>query len=326
MRTIPLLVLLIVLIFEIACEGSANLRIPAHEPKLVVNAQWSPGGQMWVHLSRSYATSELINRNDLLIPDAKVELWEDGVLQPTFKYFDTSRVEPSRFAYGDTFVAQYGQYMHPNLATVKSNAHYQLKIVHPEYPDVVAECRVPSAGQVEAISINFDTITVTGSSGFSISYDVINVTLKDTPGEENFYGLSLIAIYTGPNSQLTDTFFTGGLELVESYTYRSLLPANTIIFDDRGKDGERISAEFFKPKTVYSSRFAGVPEPSRYIFILYSMNEALANYHNGIFKQRREQIQEDFLFATGATSIKTNIEGGYGVFGVEKATVYVIDF
>ncbi|MEZ4686272.1 MAG: DUF4249 domain-containing protein [Bacteroidia bacterium] len=315
-------------LLAIACERTGHLRLPEHEIKLVVNAQWNPGIPMWVHLSRSYGTTELVNNNDLLIPDATVSIWENGVKLEDFIYRDTSRYELNRFGSDDTLLVKYGQYMHPARDTVKPGSHYQLRIHHPDYDDIVADCRVPTPVKIDTIRVFFDAVTETDLSNASTTYHIIEIQVDDPPGEDNYYGLNMTRVYTSPDSSHADTVIIHEniVPLVNSYGLNTLVPAGSIVFSDEGHDGEQISKLFYVIKRTQFSIQGDPLIPERYIFHLYSMNKSLAGYFEGRFKQDQELDQDNLLYVPGAASVSSNIEGGYGVFGAEVATTYTVSF
>ena len=321
-------ILLIILLQSliISCDRDANLRIPEHEPRLVVNAIWHPSEPMWVHVSRSHGITEEIDPNDLIIDDAVVELWENGVKLDNFEYRDTIRPEVGRYYYEDTSLVKYGQYFHPQHATPKPGKFYQLKVSHPDFEDVFAECRIPVSASIADITVEFDAVTETDVSGANTTYHVINATVIDPRGEENYYALSLIRVYKNTSFPNSDTIYEGDIPLLDSYGLNTLVPKGSIIFSDENRDGKAFWELFFIRKIAYLSGGNGAPEPDRYIFTLFSMNKPLGKYIEGRYKQYLELGNENPFFAPGSAIIESNIEGGYGVFGASQAVQFEVIF
>jgi hypothetical protein len=171
-----------------SCESQGRLRLPEHESKLVVNAIWYPGYPVWVHVSRSFSSYETINPNELIIHDAEVELWKDGVSLGILSYVDTLVQEPEPYISPPRYITvRYGQYERPDIPAVEEGSIYQISVRHPEWDDVLAETYIPKPVPIDTVSITLDAVNELDFTGFTTTYHIIDSEFDDPADEENYY-------------------------------------------------------------------------------------------------------------------------------------------
>ncbi|MEO1448298.1 MAG: DUF4249 family protein, partial [Bacteroidota bacterium] len=107
MQRIFLYIGLILAIGLSACESDLDVPLPPHTPKLVVNAYLTPTEPAQVYVSRSIATLEKVEVEDLILKDATVEIWENDTKIQTLAFRDSAFVDSLVWNYPNIYAGTY---------------------------------------------------------------------------------------------------------------------------------------------------------------------------------------------------------------------------
>ncbi|MEO0469958.1 MAG: DUF4249 family protein, partial [Bacteroidota bacterium] len=189
------IILLLASIILAACERDLDIPFPEHEARLVVNSYLSEDQDITVYLTRSYSTLDKVEKEDLWVKDATIQLKEDGVLVATLTYSDTVGVDSSAWQPESEVYAKYTALgIRP-----KPGKLYQLEISHPTYPDARAETRMPEPPNLEDLiyTPNFEVFRYNQGNGetYIDRTGAFDFVINDPADENNFYDFNVDWIY-----------------------------------------------------------------------------------------------------------------------------------
>ncbi|MDP5170579.1 MAG: DUF4249 domain-containing protein, partial [Bacteroidia bacterium] len=121
MRTLYILALSAILLS--ACETNVDRPLPEHTAQLVLYSTMEPGDSVRLYLTRSYGPLERVTINDLLIDDAEVKFWINGVPMANVQYRDSASI----FGFGDSSAYYLGR-----DAVVKTGDLVAVEASHPD--------------------------------------------------------------------------------------------------------------------------------------------------------------------------------------------------
>ncbi|MFP4096564.1 MAG: DUF4249 domain-containing protein [Cyclobacteriaceae bacterium] len=147
-----------------ACFETIEMDFPAHQPRPVINALFTPDSVWQVDVT----TSKSLNYEDAYdtIPNATIEIFEGDI-----------RVDSLIYLGGTTYRSSQDR-------KPREGEEYTLRFSAPGYPDCYATDRVPVLPEMEFISLD----TVAANPMFYLYGEkvVVTVLIKDRP-EPNFY-------------------------------------------------------------------------------------------------------------------------------------------
>lgn len=190
---------------------------------------------------------------------------------------------------------------------------YELRVSHPDYPAVSATQVMPGDFTVDSVRIKRNAAT----GQFGDELDLVEVFMKDPPGERNFYEFALVSInynvYYDPTTGMTDTF--GVYEYpyyVEEYSDPNVqygVSAGGLLSDQffNGQSYKFQAKVYSSPNTVYR------------VFVRH-VSEDYFNWS----RSYESKINADDNPLVEPVSIFSNISGGLGIFSLRNEKVYTV--
>ncbi|WP_242916518.1 DUF4249 domain-containing protein [Pontibacter liquoris] len=145
-----------------SCETIVETPLPAHEPKLVVNAVINPDSLFTVDVSANQSAFDHVTYQQL--PDATVQVYQAG--QPLHTLHHR------------------GNGIYKTDQKPLPLQHYELHVAAPGFAPAQASAFIPSAPVIR--DLQNTAVAPTAWEGPTIS---VSFTLADTPGQENYYYL-----------------------------------------------------------------------------------------------------------------------------------------
>ena len=299
-----------------SCQKDLNVPMPEHTPRLVVNSFLDPGKPVDVYLSRSYGPLEDIDKLDLLIKDAVVEIWKDEQKLQTFTYQDTT-VDMFDFETGGTYQQQLGKYTDPDFR-VEAGQTYTLKVSHPDYEDVSARTTAPEMPEIISAEIEQNVARETSIGEFSAAQSLLHIKIKDPSLSGESYFIQIDLEYEDP--------IEPGLWVTESLSevagpvarrnHEGAYEVETAWLKDDSRSGDTVSGDILVILPyAYMERSQYKPLNIRNMLIkLHTVNEESRLYIDELFTQR-DNLDGFDIFPTESVVVYNNIENGYGIFG-----------
>ena len=80
-------------ILSLSCTRDLDIPFPEHEAQLTLNTFLVEGGIPFLQVSRSFGALETVTDSSILVKDATVELWKEGVKLSNLQFKDTVQVD-----------------------------------------------------------------------------------------------------------------------------------------------------------------------------------------------------------------------------------------
>jgi hypothetical protein len=252
-------------------------------------------------VSRNYGILETVpDQRDYLITNAQGALYKDGQL-----WLNLAILSP------DSNFMLVGELPEP----FQQGSTYEFRVNHPDYPEASASQTMPGDFTVDSVRIKRNA----GSGQFGDEFDFIEVFMKDTPGERNFYELALVSVnysvYYDPTTGLTDTF--GVYEYpyyVEEYSDPNVAYGINYggLLSDQFFDGQ----EYKFQARVYSSSSLNT------LYRVYVRNVSEAYYKWS--RSYQSKIDADDNPLVEPVSIFSNLTNGLGIFSLRKEKEFLV--
>lgn len=303
--------LLLLSLLLAACEVTIDRPLPPHEPKLVLHAFTQPDDSLRLSLTRSYGPLEKVTVNDLLVDDATVRMWFNGIEQTPVVYRDTV-IDPF-------FGTRSGYYL-PRPAVPREGDRVTIEVSHPEYGTARGETVLPTRAAVVKAEIIQDAFRQSRGdfNGQSYTQSLLRLTFDDPAGVENRYQVTFLRMLT------VDPALPGILipEVVQVYGVATPssdggFEASSQFADDDGKDGQQIVVDFLceLPNAfVEPAQWRAYEIDSLELFFL-NANRDFAEYQEKLLLQRDANNGGISLTPSEPVELYDNIEGGFGVVG-----------
>ncbi len=305
MRTLYILALSAILFS--ACETDVNRPLPEHTSQLVLYSTMEPGDSVRLYLSRSYGPLERVTVNDLLIDDAEVKFWIDGVQMTDVLYRDSA----SFFGFGDSSAYYLGR-----DAVVETGDLVTIEVSHPDYGTARGETTIPTAGTVVKAELIQNAFRTVFSSTDAYTQSILRLTFNDMAGVRSFYRVQrgffsfrdpdfptqlqfgALTVF-GPAVPTSD----GGFETVDDYA--------------ENPDGGEIVIDFL---CEMPNAFAPVDQWKEVTLDSIWVSTEFANvdyaeYQQKLLLQQRSGGNGISLTPNEPVELYSNIDGGYGVVG-----------
>ena len=274
---------------------------PEYEKQMVTHIKTGIHDSIIVmSLSRNYGVLESVPQNGWGVSDAHVEIWEGDqklrIFSPeeTTNYLYFTPLTPGLFQPGHA---------------------YTLKISHPDYDTVTAVQTMPYAPEVDSVTYDKEG----GVNAFGEDLSDIDVYLKDTPGEVNYYEIAIFGEYIYVDSTYDDS---GNFISVDTLVFYSsfepegsddanALPGynNTLLISDQFFDGQT-----YKLNTrIY--RYQG--DPTNFVVYVRTLTE---DYFLYSISALRKYDSEGIPFVE-PVSVHDNLDKGIGIFGLYNEVV-----
>jgi len=297
MKNIMLLFVFVILLFG-ACtedrfEQIVEIEIPPHEPRLAINAIFlSQQDSLPVLVSNSLGILDTSSFSD--IKDASVQLQRGGSPVGAFSY--------------NTRNGYYTSLLSETLGS--DNAEYQLIVEQAEYPTATATQRMPKLPVIDKVELEEDGVL--DDSGERV--DEVTVEINDPAGSKEYYALRAYItarVETSPGDTVV-------------YKNRIYLSSNNpLVFNANVTDlGLLISDGSFDGTTYRLTAYTYEQLPFGQEGIEFEVE--LISLTEDVFQYARSLSQyydaDGNPFAEPVT-VHSNIENGYGIFGLGNVVV-----
>ena len=269
-------------------ETVVDLKIPEHNPVLVVNSSVQTNSKIKVFVSHSLdAFGTNIPSN---IDDATVLLYEDNRFVDSL-FTDFSDSNYLNYFNGRTIDTVLIYYYKTDLEAI-ANKSYRLEVSHPAYPSVSGSTIVPSGVDITLLP--------------SVSDEQIKFSFNDDPSVENFYELKV--------------FIEGFKEFegeIISYRDRLEFASNDVSFPNEVPFN---GFTFYGRKVLFDDALFNGSEKQISIEIVSDYYEDIIGENDTIYFQLTELSSEAFSYYNTRNS---QIEdGAAGIFGGEVIPVF----
>ena len=295
MRRFHIILILLGLVWNMACTRKSDVVLPPHTPTLVLHSYMNVGDVFSAYLGKTIPMDAWVGDSATFIKDGWMKLYENGVLIDSLIY------DPPSSTYRATFaVAQLGK-------------NYKLVAGAPGFTEVEATAKAPLP--VTTIGMNHLRNARNDVSGNPL--DDITFSFIDPSTEKNFYLAALYPAFPGMYYLCVYTYDPS----VEKYT-EGLLPFDNnscignqeILFTDKSFNGQlkqiTLSSDSYSLQSYVDPMTGNLMKP---FLKRYSINEDYYKY----FKQTYTL----YLNSGGPTLsdpviIKGNVTTGYGLFTI----------
>jgi len=283
-----------------------DIEQPEYDKQLVLHGfGGSLDSNFRISLSQNYGILENVPDSGWAVAGALVELYEDGqktaTLTPFFGQSQDSRelygvpVQPGFFQAGKT---------------------YELRASHPDFPAVVGRQIMPQPVQVD--SVRFRENGGIDSDGSKLS--AVDVFLKDTPGQEDFYEIRISTRYPVVRS----TTYPDGTVIYDTIRYDVYTQYPESADDPNAQltfgGGIAVSDKFFDGEAY---KFGVRIYETNFPMFHVSVRAVTEDYYLWSISAQRKSDTEDFPFAEPVTTY-SNLENGIGVFALFHEQVFEI--
>lgn len=312
----------------LSCERNLEIPLPEHQSRLVLNALLFEEKIPILSVSRSFGTLETVSDSALLVPDATVELWSNGLKLTELSFLDTTIIDTiyleggSSGEFFEDEIRVKAYFPPSSFSSLTPNQEYEFRASHPAYGNATAKATVMPKPEILGVTIVKDSVEKRDfDDGYLNRWTAIKVDVQDPAATENAYHLeaniryiqkdspqdtlvsfssvytsftqSIDGIFYGEREMLKDDEFNGSTYTLIFYAELPFCCGYSEFGDTDDTNIEFISAEL----TLFlaESKFANYWEKQ----ILQSENRS-----DGI---------EGILIQVESVQVKGNVEGGYGL-------------
>ena len=246
-----------------------------------------------VGVAQSVGLLEKID-NSNKVNDAKVSLYEDGVLKFELEYVDG----------GPSVAFNYGVNALAGELIFEEGKEYEIRVEHPTYENISVKQIAPKGIEVTRVKLDENQRPST-DGGLA---NAVDIEFSDPAGEENYYELKMFRNVVFPDgSGYKENVF---LE-TNDFSATASAYGNSLLLKDDNFDGEnyKISVLFWNEPVDLELQWNVITKD----YYLYS--KSLTDYWNA----------QDFGFFAEPVSVYTNVENGLGLFGMVNESVYDVE-
>lgn len=325
MKKIHLISIIALLLVFAACETTVDIPLPPHEKRIVINSLLEDGREISVYVSQSYGPTEDLSAEEVMLPDAQVELLQNGSLISTLVYRDTTVEEPWFTFERDSLTL--GKFVAEGIIA-RAGETYTLRVSHPDYPTATATATTPPKVRFIKGEIIKEAGRKVYEDGSTEIQSFFRMTIRDTAAFDNFYKLERVSFTTidffgtdtvsmdiwrirGEAMLASDGSYESSSDFVSDETFNGqekvidFLVTMPYFLDDNGQPNEY---EIFGFEGVVSTSF-----------------ETYKNYIEKLTLQRNSQGGIGFL-PSEPVIVDSNVENGYGIFGGSTRTYFRVVF
>lgn len=292
-RSVNLICILSVLIMSCEDTFTTTLEVdpPDFQDLLVVHLLFdNMDERISARIGRTIPVLEEVSREESLVDDASIEIYENGLPFATLIRQDDMRPE---FNYSASSAPE-----------LREGQTYEMRVDHPTYGLHLSRQVMPKKAEVRSIVMNRDA----GKNIDGSDVSSIEVIFNDEPGIENFYRMS-IAIWDTV-SQTGSPVYLEFEDPIMQYSFEGSLVAS-----DEGFDGKRYTFKLL----MYRSQFDQVKQKG--FLVWESLTRDLYRYTTSLY---RYLDGEDFAGFSEPTIVTSNIEGGIGCFGLSNSELIAL--
>ena len=314
MKYLPLFLLLSLTACTDFFDRQIDLPTADHKPRLSVDALFTQNDTLLTaHVTRTYGLNEERPANrEAPLEGATVQIFENSSLKYELPYRETEII--NRFAYD----------ARPDAVAFVPGRDYEIRVTHPDYPDVSATQTMPAAVALENVRYEF-----LGENNVTFTNSRLRFDLPDPAGTDNYYELFLETI-TRDTFRLSET----QIETFESndvvYWYSEDLNTpdavpgfqnSSLLISDEAFDGQRRS--FSVPFYLYRNE-SGTGEFGSLTLVRVKWRHVTQEYY------RYSRSLQDFSNAENnplsePVSVFSNVKNGVGCFGLRQEVVYELE-
>lgn len=302
------LYIILLALLALACEETVDIPLPEHTARLVFFSATQPEDSLRLHLTRSYGPLERVTMNDLLIDNAEVTFFLNGVDQGQVQYRDTSL--HSQFGDGDS-----SSYYLSLGEPAQAGDRITIEVSHPDFETARGETVIPQAGSVIQSQLIQNAFRSVSSANDAYTQSLLRLTFSNPNDAAIFYRVNRAFFSfinpTAPNQQQFGVMTIlgpavpasdGGFESLELYA-------------EQPSSGE-ITIDFLcELPNAYApvDQWVEVEPDSLWIETEFA-NSDYAQYFE---KLRAQQQSAGGINLTPAEPVElySNVEGGHGVVG-----------
>ncbi|HYE56017.1 MAG TPA: DUF4249 family protein [Chitinophagaceae bacterium] len=284
--------------FYISCTKPGDVRLPPHQPRLVLHSYTETGDTFRIALGQTFPSAgELVQPDFTFIHNGWAALYERGAFVDSLLY-DSLQLR---------YVARHAIASAGKLYTIKAGA--------PGFPDVEAHSFAPAP--VPLISLVRKKRMRKTSSG--IWLDDMTMTFNDPAGESNFY-LASVRVQQGYGPGCVYTYDPS----VERYTTEFMafneafcINSDAIMYTDRTFNGTMKELTISAASDVLDSLVGPDGRVHRPYITRYAVTEDYFKYYMG--NADRGIILEEGPSFTTPSFRGGNVKNGYGLFTIYAA-------
>jgi hypothetical protein len=274
-----------------ACEREAQVDLPPHQSKLVINAQQAQNRLFSIRVSRSVGITETIlpNEQQFNISNAFVLLKQNDIIVDTLKYNSSNnRYEGKR-------------------TRSASGNRYTVEAAAPGYLTAEGMSELPSL--LQPVSVSLKRNARTGASGEAL--DEISIKLNDDGSKSNYY-LLRVRQATGEYANCIQTNDKDVERLVYSdpFDTEECLDGNRLLFADKNFNGSTKTVILYV-NTYEMNEFTN--SQGRKLKPTIELLHITEDYFRYIKSVNAYDNATDNPFAE-PVNLLTNIKNGYGFF------------
>lgn len=307
--SIFLLVLLFSSCKENFFDSIIDVKVPEHEPQLTVTAHLFDGNpDQWIFVNHSRGILDSAEIQP--VTNAEVELYEgDNLITTNFLF--TPYEERS----------EYGRYISDSISFI-SGSTYTLKVKSSEFGNLESTQVAPTK-----VKINTATYEKEGTiDRYGERVDEVSIEFDDPQGEKNYYTVSVNGAYLFENNDTS--FIIPNWGLYDTPVDPILEEASGILlFSDATLDGKNYTLKFgtFAEEPRSYPTMNGERIEGKLLGLTVSLTSVSQDYYSFWKSMETFEANQDNFFAE-PTNVYENIEGGIGIFTINKRDEYVIEF
>ncbi|MEM7655061.1 MAG: DUF4249 family protein, partial [Bacteroidota bacterium] len=273
-------------------------------------------GRPDIYLTRSHAPLEDLEKVNLFLPDAVVELYKEGNLLGQLTYKDT--LVTTWGLNTDSLVKPLGKYTSEEIE-IEEGTTYELKVSHPDYDNVSASTHVPEKVEIIAAELQQNVARTSDIGGFSASQSLLSLRFQDPAGVGEHYRVKLRIEYEAAwqGGEFFEEQIWGALAVTERQDEQGAYVGESAWYSDDDKDGQIVEVDFIAYLPNAYAEEAQVEDLNIRSFTveLFVANDASYEYILDYERQLDNSSGWFSLFPAESIVVFSNVEGGYGIFG-----------
>ena len=332
---------LMLAVLSLSCERNLEIPLPEHQSRLVLNSILFEGKPPILNITRSFGTIETITDSALLVPDASVELWSDGVKLTNLNFTDTLVFDTLYYHNGtrEKFTVEeipVKAYLPPtSFGSLLANQEYELRVSHPTYGSASAKAAVMPEPEILDISIVKDSVVWRDlDDGYLNKWTAFKIRVQDPAPFLNAYDLQAFIRYTIKDN-LQDTAHATTIAYTDfTQSIDGIFYGEQEMIKDDNFNGNVHTLIFYVtlPFCCGYSEF-GDTDDSNIEFIhadltLFMAESKFANYWEKqvLQSENRSDGIEGILIQVESVQVQGNVEGGYGLVSSYNYVKTQVDF
>jgi hypothetical protein len=292
-----------------SCSGNffdqvVDIDPPAYEKLLVVHTfTGSQDSVFRVLVTRNFGLLDAVEDSAFYVQNAKVQLFKNGQL--------LSNVPLST-------VVDKGWYEAPLTAgALEAGASYELKITHPDFPDVTSTQVMPKVFQVDSVHFRDKAgVSIDGTELYAM-----DAYIKDKAGERNFYAIKVVENFIIVNPIFDANGIVIRLDTIEEIE-QSVYPETSDDPNAQVALGQVVVSDQFFDGQAYKMSFkASYYNSSSYFTV--KVRSLTEDYYLYLISETRKEDSEDLPLVEPVT-VHSNLNKGIGAFGMYSEKRFLI--